>query len=547
MRVVAAVFADFVQAPAGGSSQLQAVLGGQTILERTVRRLMQVEGLSGRCLFVRERDRDPAAGALAKAGLDHQIELLPIDSVPRPRRMLLTAARKWNLESWRGSPLGTTWFDEYVDPHAAARVLDHYGCEGVLCLDGHQPVLDPAITTAMLTHVEQTRHESKICFTQAPPGLAGIILRREALQDILEFDIPLGLTLSYRPELAQTDPIIHAACLHVAPEVGETAARFTGDTRRSRELLEQALRELGEDVGAAALCAWARVPGHDRAGALPVEIELELTTSDPLPNTRLRPRGDRVLRREVSELAHIAHLAEQLTEYDDRLIFLAGHGDPLRHPRFAEMCRILRSAGVYGIGVGTPLLDLTDDDFAALFENEVDIVEVQIDAHTAATYERVHGIDGLGRVWANIERLENARRETRAPRPIVACALTRCAATIGEIEAFFDDWIRRVGTAVIHGYNDYCRRLPPDTLLSTVTSFRRPCRRLATRLMLLADGTVGLCGQDVNGEVRLGDWRSESLRAIWSGAALAQVRQAHARGDLEAFPLCRRCSEWNRP
>lgn len=547
MKIVAAVFADFVQAPAGGPSQLQTVLGGHTIIERTLRRLMQVDGLAGRCLFVRARDREPAAGVLASAGLEEQIELLPLDIAPRNRRVLLTAARKWNLESWRGSPLGATWFDEFVDPPAAALVLDHYGCDGVFCLDGHQPVFDPAIATAMLASLEEHKHESKICFTQAPPGLAGIILRREALADVLELEIPLGLVLSYRPELAQTDPIIHAACLHVAPQISETAARLTGDTRRSRELLDLALRELGEDASAAALCAWTRAPGHDRAGPLPVEVEFELTTADPLPNTTLRPRGNRVPHRHMDDLGRIAHLAEQLAEYDDRLVFLAGHGDPLQHPQFGKACRILRSAGVYGIGVGTPLLDLSDANFAALFENQVDIVEVRLDAHTAATYQRVHGLDGLARVHANIDRLERTRREHRTPQPIVACSLTRCAATIGDMEAFFDDWIRQLGTAVIHGYNDYCGALPPDTLLPTVAPFREPCRRLATRLMLLADGTVALCGQDVRGEVRLGDWATESLRAIWSGPALGTIRRAHERMGLEPLPLCRRCCEWNRP
>jgi hypothetical protein len=147
----------------------------------------------------------------------------------------------------------------------------------------------------------------------------------------------------------------------------------------------------------------------------------------------------------------------------------------------------------------------------------------------------------------NIQRLERHRREHRAPRPIVACSLTRCAANIGELEGFYDGWIRNAGGAIIRGYNDYCGLLPADTLLPSTPSIREPCRRLRTRLMLLADGTAALCAQDVRGTVKLGNWATESLREIWSGPALKRVQEAHARLELEPLPACQRCGEWSRP
>ncbi len=148
---------------------------------------------------------------------------------------------------------------------------------------------------------------------------------------------------------------------------------------------------------------------------------------------------------------------------------------------------------------------------------------------------------------ANVERIERVRAERRAPQPIVACRLTRCAATIEEFEAFFDDWIRRCGSAVIRGYNDFCGALPPDTLLSTTPRVRQPCRRLTARLMLLGDGSVALCGQDYPGKTRLGDWTKRPLQEIWSGLPLIRAREAHARLQLESLPICSQCTEWSRP
>jgi hypothetical protein len=546
MKIVLAVFADFVTAPAGGPSQLGTRLGDRTVLAHTLTRVGRV-GVDARYLVVNPRD-----AAIARAALDAQpalppIELLPIDTVPRQRRALLTTARKWNLDSWRGGLVGATWFDEYLEPASAALVIRHAHADAILCLDGHQPLLDPELANAMLRHAQEHRDDARMVFTQAPPGISGIVLRQSTLVDLLEYDIPLGLLLTYRPELAQPDPIISANCYGLPVEIAQTAARLTADTRRSRELLAGVLEELGLDVNAGAVCRWLTAPGHDRAGALPVEVELELTTADPLPQTALRPRGSRVPQRELTELAAIERLAAELATYDDRLVVLGGHGDPLSYPKFAEVCRIFRAAGVCGLAVVTPLVNLPDAALEALLTCPVDVVEVQIDAADAQTYLQVHKLDAFDRVQENLGRIAAARRDQQRPRPIPLCSMTRCEATLPTLEEFYDQRVREFGSAVLRGFNDYSGALPGDSLLSTSPFVREACRRLDARLMLLADGTVAQCSQDLRGAHPLGNWSQTPLSQIWAGAALADLREAHHCHALQDRPLCAACSEWNRP
>ena len=547
MKIVAAVFADFEQTVLGGPSQLRAELGGQTVLGRTLGRLMRVQGLDGRCLFVRERDRGLAEDALRALGLADAIDVLPLDDGQRRRRELLRSGRKWNLYAWRGSPLGTTWFDEYVEPICVARVIDHYACDAVLCLDGHQPVLDADVASAMVAHQRAAPDEAPMVFTQAPPGVAGIILGRETVRQLLEGDIPLGLLLSYRPEIARGDLINRPACYHVDAGVAQTPARLTGDTRRSRELLSAALSDLGDDAPTTDVCSWLRLPGYDWAGPLPIEVELELTTAHPLPTSRLLPPRERVPVRALTDLAAVNRWAEELAAYDDRLVVLGGHGDPLAHPEFGEVCRRIRAAGACGLGVVTPLVELTDAQLETLLAQKVDFVKVRLDAHSAATYRDIHGADCFEQVIANIDRVQQVRRERVCAQPIVVPSFTRCAATLPEMEAFYDHWIRATGWAVIEGYNEYCGALPADTLLTTRPPVREACRRLGSRMMLLADGGVALCSQDFAGEQRLGDWRTTPITEIWAGQELARVRGFHAQLELGELPMCERCREWFRP
>ncbi len=547
MKIAGAVFADFVETTLGGAAALRSELAGLPLLTRTLRRLCRVAGVCHRCLVVRPDQQELGTAALAAAGVADQVTLLPKLTPAWGRSGLVRSARKWNLESWRSGPLGLTWFDEFINPAAVQHVLDHCQCEATLCLEGHQALFDPALAGAMVRHLQEQERHATYCFTQAPPGLAGIVVSRVCLEDVAQLGIPLGLLTSYRPEIPRADPITSANCAPVPLHVMQTAARLNGDTRRGRELMTAAIEALGEDADVASLCRWVRDPGHGRAGPLPVEVELELTTDDPLPQTTLRPRGDRVPRRQLEDLDAVARLAEELAAYDDRLVFLGGHGDPLQHPQFGEVCRLLREGGVFGIGLATPLVDLRDEHIEVLLGQQIDVIEVRLDAFSAATYQRVHGRDAYQQAVQNVRRLEEIRRERRSPQPVCVPSLTRCEATITEMEPFYDHWINAVGSAVLSGFNNYCGALPADSLLPTCPPERVPCRRLDRRLMLHGDGGVPLCGQDYAGTMLLGDWRRERLAAVWTGAGLAEVRANHAKPELGSLPLCQRCEEWFRP
>jgi spiro-SPASM protein len=546
VKVVAAIFADFAHTFLGAPSAFLERLGERTVLEHTLRRALRIEGLARVSLVVRPRDADSAAAALRSFDLERRIDLIPDDDGLRPRRSLIRSARVWNLDAWRGSPLGTTCFDEFVEPRSASRVLERYGCDALLCLDGHQPLLDPHLAQRMLAHGADQTVEARFVFTQAPPGLAGILLSREALADLLELDLPVGLLVSYRPDAPRADPIARAECARVDTAISHLAARLTADTLRSRARVASAFAALGEDCDAEAVCRWvAQTESYLQPGDLPREIEIELTSQHPLPHSRLRPGN--VPARDLESLDALHDAVRQLARYDDALVVLAGHGDPLLHRNFAEACHRVRQAGAAGLAVATSLVTLTQEALDALHEAPVDLLEVKLDANRAATYGALHGRDCFAVVLENIARVQQSRVDRQCPQPIIAASLSRHNANQEEIEAFFDRWTRTTGWAVLRGYNDYAGRLPPDGLLSLCPPVREPCRRLARRMTLLADGQVPLCSQDFRPESSLGDWRRTALADLWSGFGLQAARDAHSQLRLAALPLCDTCRDWFRP
>lgn len=541
MRIVAAIFADFRESFLGGASPLSESLAGASILAHTLRRAARIEGVFPRVIVTREPDRDAAVAAIRESAVEATFDVLALPELPRPRRSLVRSARRWNLDAWRGTPLGTTYFDEFVEPPLAAAVLRHCGGEAILCLDGCMPALDAAIASRMASHARESGDDAKLVFTQAPPGIAGVILRADLLQELLERQAIVGHVLAYHPDAPRMDLITRPPCCRIDAEVAQTPQRLVGDTQRSRRRLASAFAALGADADAGAICEF--LAARDEPDPLPAEIEIELGTDDPLPETMLRPRGQRVPRRGPVELSHVERVGRELASMDDRRIVLAGFGDPLAHPRFADACGALRGAGA--LAVATPLVDPPDTAIEVLFRDRVDVLEVLLDADSRETYARVHGADAFDRVIAAIERVRALRVERAAPQPIIIPSLTRCRPTLGELERFYDRWLRATGSAAIRGYGAFGGVLPADDLLDTTPLIREPCRRLASRLTLLADGQAVACDQDHRGEIVLGDWTRQTLAEIWAGGRRAQLLAAHRALEFARFAPCRSCRQWH--
>lgn len=545
MKQAVAIFADFQETFLGHASRLAAPLCGTPLIARTLARARSIDPSLDVYLVVRPRDEAAARDAAQLTAGDRSVSVLAIDDGLRPRRGLIRSARKWNLSGWRGSPLGTTWFDEFIEPSAVARVLDATRADALLCLDGYQPLLDADIARRMLAHARAAAHEAPYVFTHAPPGIAGVVLGRAVTAELLSQNCPLGLLLAYRPESPRPDPITKPPCLLLPGDICQTPLRLTGDTQRSFDLLNDAITALGDAPHAATLCDWTRA--NPSATTWPLEIEIELTTQWPLPHSRLRPRDWLDGHQRTATAAAVRRVAEELHAFDESAIVLGGHGDPLVHPEFSEICASIRRAGVTTLGVTTPLVDLPDAALDALLSAKVDAIEVTLDANTPQTYERMHGLNEFNRVLEHISRIVKAREQKRSPQPLILCSMTRCDDTQGEIEEFVDRWTRDVGWAVVRGFNDYCRALSRGQLPTLEPPLRSGCKRLRRSMVLLADGRATACGQDFQGSLTLGRWDLAPIRTLWNSVELNSLRERHDKGLWSEVVLCARCTEWSRP
>lgn len=538
MKVIAAVEADFQVAPPGTRSRLRDALFGETVLRRTLRRVAAAGRLGGVHLVVKAEEETPAREAAA--GLPVKVETHQAGAPPW--QTLVASARKWSLDAWRGGLAGATVFDEHLNPWVLEALARREGADAVAAVPAAAVLLDPALLDAMIAHYEKVRADVRMTFTQSAPGLSAPIYATALLADLARTCQPPGRMMAYRPAEPQRDMVMQPCYYSPEPPIAYATGRLLADTDESLRRIQS----IGDLPEAVAVSRWLVEHRHD-TGPLPAELEIELTTDDPLRATTLRPRGDAIGRRGPMDPALFERLIDELAARDDARVVLGGFGDPLLHPSWPALVGRCRQAGIFGLAVRATAVHLDERAVQALVENRVDVLNVLVDAASTGTYAKVHRADLFEQVMANIERVFTAHRDSRQPLPLVVCEMAKTRDTMDEMERFYDLWVARSGSAVIVGPSHYAGQWPDLAVMRMAPPGRFACGRIYHRAMVLADGRLTVCDQDYRGEHAAGSLAGSRLADLWRGEALRAVRDGHLGGRYDGMPLCPRCDEWHRP
>jgi len=550
MNIVALMQADLEVTTLGTKSRLGAEIAGEPVLRRTVDRLRHVGGVT-RTIVASPPEQ---CARVAKLLDGMPVEVLPAPGPDPPWRSLVRSARKWSLDGWRGGLGGAMSYDEYVDCRVVSQALTSCRADGVLCVPAAAPALSPSLTRGMIDLLERTAHDSRLIFAQSPPGLTGLLMQADLVHELAEQAMPVGWVFAYKPDTPQKDLIFMPCCFELPPELRYASGRLVVDTTRSfhrvADLLAAHPTDDPEAVG-----RWLVRREAEHLTTRPREVEIELTTDDPFPETLMRPRGSRVPRRGPMTLATIERAVGDLAADDDALLVVGGFGEPLMHPQFLRALELIRECwgrtGGQGLAVRTAGVHLTGSCAEAMIAHGVDVVQVLLDAWSGELYAKLQSPHvperaNLDAVVKNIEGLAALRADRRSAQPIIVPDLTKSRDNVDELEAFYDGWIREVGAVSVTGYTDRAGQCEDRRVMNMAPPTRFPCRRLRSSCVVLANGTVTPCDQDYRGAMGLGDLARQELASIWQGERFTRIRQAHDDGAVGELSRCASCSEWHR-
>ncbi len=419
-----------------------------------------------------------------------------------------------------------------------AALVEIAGPEDLFYLYGDCPLYDRSLAARM--YESHRRYYADYTFADAyPEGLAPEILKGSLARELPRLLTGGDGAIQRDSLFALIQRDINAFDIEtiISPvDLRLLRVQLACDTRRNYELTRRFMEAGATEE--AALLETVRRRG-ELLRTLPAFVEVQVTDGvtqavSYSPYPKLVP--DALERRNEMDPERFRRIVEQLAAFsEDATVSLSLWGEPALHSQLpALLAELHRHAGLSALietsGVGWRQGVL--EEIARSSDNRITWI-VDLDASTPELYRELRG-QGWEEAHATCERLL-----ALFPGRVYVQAV-RMASNESDLEAFYQKWKERVPNVIIQKYDWFSGFLPQLKVTDLSPIVRLPCWHLKRDLVVLLDGTVPMCREDLAREHPLGNLFEEELSAVWErGQAL------HVRHVAEDYPaLCKACDEY---
>ena len=538
------LYADLETSAIGTRSRLADELCGKAVLTRTVERLLRVTSYEWIVVFCPIQQQETVISLLPNNSR------IMVKSLSQPVESNAINHRKWSLESWRGGLAEMTQFDELK----LTREMIQFGIENkhnvIMVCPASSPVIDPELIDTVTDHYYEHKDEVRFVFTQAAPGICGCVFRLDIVHEVELANLTIGNLIAYDPDSPHSDQIVHECTYKVPKSVYYCFSRFIADNDKSWKLLERIISENDIDSLTAQMASQlAEDIEIDLRSQFPQELEIEINS---VPSIRYggyphneSDRSSWLRKSNQMSLEQFCQIIDKCSQNDAMHLTIGGWSEPLAHPDIIEMVSYAKQAGIFAVNIETDGTKLSNDLSKKLITAEVDIVTVWTDGWHPQTAVSAKGNSNydLELVHANIEYfIEQAKEQ---PSTIVP-AMTKTAATMADMEPFYNQWRKKGAVSFLTGFNYYCGYCEDINVMNMAPPARSSCNQLFGTMMILTDGTVVQCCEDFKGELPIGNVFSDSISDIWQFEPIKNLRNEQKTLNFDNNELCRKCRHWFR-
>lgn len=232
----------------------------------------------------------------------------------------------------------------------------------------------------------------------------------------------------------------------------------------------------------------------------------------------------------------------------NQFIWLHFNGEPLLHPHFPKIIRILKKNGIR-TRFSTNATLLNEESSLKLMKAGLDYIVFSVDGYTKKTYEKIRKGASFEKVENNILNFLKIKKE-QGFKTKTQIQIIKMKENKYEIKPFIQKW-KKTDINYIN-VKSFCSRAWRARKISEFTELpglekkiknRFPCFYLWETLIILWNGEVISCCQDLRGELKVGDVKNENLLQIWNSPKLVDLRKRQLNGDFSMTP-CNQCPDW---
>lgn len=281
---------------------------------------------------------------------------------------------------------------------------------------------------------------------------------------------------------------------------------------------------------------------------VPEVFQIELTNHCPMtcvmcPRTAsmTRPTGH-------MDMALFQRIIQETSTFSSD-IFLHHFGDSLTHPHLAEFIHYATDHGVRTYLSTNPIL-LTSKHIRELVNSGLHEIVLSLDGVHSETSEAIRG--KAARDVAEAERrlleLLEYRRQCGSKIPTVILQFVRQQLNAHETEAWLAKWRTVPGIDAVKiksfvAWDGHDDRINVLRVNPAPDSHGLVCDKPWTSVTVLWDGRVVPCCFDYDGLYVLGNLREQTLKQIFQGEPMRNLRKVHRDAALADVRLCARCMD----
>uniref|UniRef100_I2Q7M0 Radical SAM superfamily enzyme n=1 Tax=Desulfovibrio sp. U5L TaxID=596152 RepID=I2Q7M0_9BACT len=293
---------------------------------------------------------------------------------------------------------------------------------------------------------------------------------------------------------------------------------------------------------------WHAYPTTHHVSDFPLHLDIEITNACNLrcrmcARTLLDATGD-LPETGFMEFDFYTRLIDQGVSQGLASVKLNFLGEPLLHPRVADMVAYAKEAGVVEVMCNTNAMLLTPKLSRDLLAAGLDSIFFSVDSIRKKVLEHIRFGSHFETVMGNIQFFLGARQQLRKTTVQVGVNMVLMENNADELDEFLAFWkpqVDRVNWSVdqhkASGSSTQAELARGKTRLEAFC-----CAQLWQRLVVCVDGTCLPCCLDHRRELAVGDAYTTPIAEIWRHSPRYEVlRRLHGQGRYQDIPACHAC------
>lgn len=286
---------------------------------------------------------------------------------------------------------------------------------------------------------------------------------------------------------------------------------------------------------------WHYYPDLKCVTPYPEHVDLEISSSCnmkcPMCYTRTDEFKKRVKRAFMEE--HIwRKVIRECAKGGVFSLRLSWRGEPTIHPDFVRAARYAKELGIKEVSTLTNALALTPEIFKELVEIGFDWISISADG-LGHVYEDIRRPAKFNELIAKLERFKEIKKNKNSVKPVLKVQ-TVWPAIHDDPGEYYKVFAPLVDQVSCNQLVDYLFLDEAEGKIAYNRGFS--CHVPYQRLTIASDGSVPLCYNDEMGHDLLGHISDMSIKEIWHGKKMTELRRRYSDGTwAEAYTACRRC------